>query len=163
MTITPAPTSAGENNPPNVTTAVAPAAIKQTTATAMSTDKGDSSTTTTTTTTATTTTSAPHATDKVGTAVYFTTQTSPSFLTAKSLLANNDMDSCLTLVMSLLASTRAECKDDDLSPSLGPLYYLYGTALLYTVEDKTDEVAAMSPDDQEEVRGHTPLRTTQAS
>lgn len=83
---------------------------------------------------------------------YFSTQTSETFVSAKALLAANDMEGCMSLVEGMIKSTLEAHQNDELAPALGPLYYLYGTTLLYTVEDSTDAIESMNPEDQEEAR-----------
>lgn len=78
------------------------------------------------------------------------TQNSSEYACAKSLLAGNDLEGCLEMVEGLLKRTIARVgQEDSLNAALGPLYYLYGTTLLYTVEDSTDMAAMMGPEDRE--------------
>ena len=75
------------------------------------------------------------------TPTYLTIKHSPSYQTAKSHLSAGDLDIVLTLVEAQIASTcealGKDVKEDDLDmhEALCPLYYLYGTTLLYLVEE----------------------------
>ena len=69
---------------------------------------------------------------------YFSTQALPAFATAKTLLQSSTTD-CMTVVQALLDETKAST-NDDLHPAMAPLFYLYGTALLYEVEDKVEQM-----------------------
>jgi len=79
------------------------------------------------------------------------TKASEGYVTAKSLL-NTNMEETLNMVEGLLKSSIELSSNDPLHPTLGPLYYLYGTALLYVVEESTETAGMMGPEDQQEVR-----------
>lgn len=65
---------------------------------------------------------------------YVHTRSSDLYETAKSLLNEDAFESALSLIETGL-STLASLGIDELHPALGPLYYLYGTTLLYSVEE----------------------------
>ena len=69
-------------------------------------------------------------------------------MSAKSLLDSN-LEETLSLVEGLLKSAIESNNEDSLHPSLGPLYYLYGTTLLYIVEESTETAGMMAPEDQQ--------------
>ena len=70
---------------------------------------------------------------------YFNTKTGPFYVKAKQILQTGDFEATLskietgiTAIVSLLPSP------DELHESLGPFYYMYGTTLLYSVEESQD-------------------------
>ena len=72
---------------------------------------------------------------------YTATQTSDSYLLAKRLLNDGDFDNALEtigLAMNTTASLLPETQDADVHESMAPLYYLYGTTLLYSIEESSD-------------------------
>jgi tetratricopeptide (TPR) repeat protein len=87
---------------------------------------------------------------------YAGTQTSDSFLLAKHLLKDGDFDNALeTIGMALrtTASLLPEDADADVHEAMAPLYYLYGTTLLYSMEESSDiqtDAMTMNPDNQGE-------------
>lgn len=77
---------------------------------------------------------------------YLSTKHSPSYTAAKSKLSSGELDECLSLIEGQLAVVKSSlvAVDDDkvddndeleLHEALCPLYYLYGTTLLYLVEE----------------------------
>ena len=74
---------------------------------------------------------------------YFSVQSSSEFQNAKKMLADNDLDACLASIETLLRSTSSLVSNDELHESLAPLYYLYGSTLLYVVEDSNDSTSMM--------------------
>jgi hypothetical protein len=88
---------------------------------------------------------------------YANTRSSSLYDTAKTLLNQDAFESALSLIETGLSSL-ASMGCDDLHPALGPLYYLYGTTLLYSVEESQvdDANVMMNPNhgseegDQEE-------------
>lgn len=79
---------------------------------------------------------------------YLTTKHSSAYKAAKTHLSSGDLDTCLSLVEAQLvelkgligasSSNEAANQDDDdadLHEALCPLHYLYGTTLLYLVEE----------------------------
>jgi hypothetical protein len=76
---------------------------------------------------------------------YLSTKHSPSYTAAKSKLSSGELDECLSLIEGQLADVKSSlvAVDDDkvgndeleLHEALCPLYYLYGTTLLYLVEE----------------------------
>lgn len=72
---------------------------------------------------------------------YFTTRFSSTFATARTLLNAGQFEDALTLIEAAITATRQVIGDDDeLHESLAPLHYLYGTTLLYSVEESDDMV-----------------------
>jgi tetratricopeptide (TPR) repeat protein len=91
---------------------------------------------------------------------YESTEASSDYQLAKALMQNGDFDNAMETIgtaMAVLTSQLTdlahattnhhdnednEDNDDDvaLHPALAPLYYLYGTTLLYTIEESTDEL-----------------------
>jgi tetratricopeptide (TPR) repeat protein len=82
---------------------------------------------------------------------YESSEQSEYFLAAKQLLADGDFEQALVTIQEGLETTKAFLETSaamvgvDLSPevidlheSLAPLHYLYGTTLLYSVEESTD-------------------------
>jgi len=59
---------------------------------------------------------------------------------AKSFLAEGKLEECIASAGGMLTSLmeHPSCNSNDLFPPLAPIYYLYGTALLYTVEEASD-------------------------
>jgi len=71
---------------------------------------------------------------------YASTQTSNVYLLAKHLLQEGDFDQCLSTIeeeMTRITSLLAN-EDASVHESMAPLYYLYGTTLLYSIEESTD-------------------------
>lgn len=78
---------------------------------------------------------------------YLSTKHSPNYTLAKSKLSSGELDECLSLIEGQLADVKSaltEVADDnadkvgdelELHEALCPLYYLYGTTLLYLVEE----------------------------
>jgi len=73
---------------------------------------------------------------------YFTTTQSKAYILSKKLLASGSLDDALsTLEMTLqlsrqmLANSIQNDDEIEMHESLAPLYYLYGTTLLYSVEE----------------------------
>jgi hypothetical protein len=87
------------------------------------------------------------------TPTYESTEASESYLLAKSLMQAGDFDSALeTIGMAMGEITsqlaaRNDVDEDDaaIHPALAPLYYLYGTTLLYTIEESSDTLQAPDP------------------
>eukprot|EP00584_Thalassiosira_punctigera_P009204 CAMPEP_0172533800 /NCGR_PEP_ID=MMETSP1067-20121228/6380_1 /TAXON_ID=265564 ORGANISM="Thalassiosira punctigera, Strain Tpunct2005C2" /NCGR_SAMPLE_ID=MMETSP1067 /ASSEMBLY_ACC=CAM_ASM_000444 /LENGTH=575 /DNA_ID=CAMNT_0013318497 /DNA_START=84 /DNA_END=1811 /DNA_ORIENTATION=+ len=92
--------------------------------------------------------SAPAAATPTTTPTYFATKRSKAYALSKQLLASGSLDDALsTLEMTLQLSRKmlansTKLENDDgggdeieLHESLAPLYYLYGTTLLYSVEE----------------------------
>mmetsp|Transcript_65571 Transcript_65571/g.77638 ORF Transcript_65571/g.77638 Transcript_65571/m.77638 type:complete len:510 (+) Transcript_65571:107-1636(+) len=69
---------------------------------------------------------------------YKSIKSSPSYKKAKEFLNAGDFEEALTLLSTTLSEliTRVETETH---PSAAPLYYLYGTTLLYSVEESTDD------------------------
>jgi hypothetical protein len=82
---------------------------------------------------------------------YATTRSSSLYDTAKTLLNQDAFESALSLIETGL-SALASMGCDDLHPALGPFYYLYGTTLLYSVEESQvdDANVMMNASEQQE-------------
>lgn len=75
---------------------------------------------------------------------YLTTKQSTAYLAAKSHLSSGDLDAALTLTANqisavrdslLSASDSSSSLEAEMHEAMAPLYYLYGTTLLYLVEE----------------------------
>jgi hypothetical protein len=76
---------------------------------------------------------------------YLSTKHSPNYTLAKSKLSSGELDECLSLIEGQLADVKSSLVADDNADKVGdelelhealcPLYYLYGTTLLYLVEE----------------------------
>ena len=78
---------------------------------------------------------------------YFSTRSSSAYSTARRLLAVGQFEDALALLEAAITATRqilpvdpSTGEIDELHPALAPLHYLYGTTLLYTVEESDDMV-----------------------
>ena len=86
------------------------------------------------------------------TLTYFSTKESPFFTEAKSFLQVGDFEAALSKIEKGLTTLLTEVPDsNELHSVLGPLYYLYGTTLLYSIEESQenpeDSVMAAQADD----------------
>jgi len=59
-------------------------------------------------------------------------------------MKDGDFEMALATLIDFMGVTRANCSDNELHESMAPLYYLYGTTLLYSVEESDDMVANSS-------------------
>lgn len=84
-------------------------------------------------------------------ATYETTESSEAFLLAKSLLADGDFDNAMETIATEIGTAMSQLPENvaAVHESLAPLYYLYGTTLLYSIEESTDNLQPTS-DDMEE-------------
>ena len=80
-------------------------------------------------------TEAVTSTNKPTNPTYLSIKHSPEYALAKSQLASGDMDTCLSLVETAISSLRPSLESADLHEAMAPLFYLYGTTLLYLVEE----------------------------
>jgi len=77
---------------------------------------------------------------------YFNTKHGPFYTKAKEILQTDDFDSALSKIETGLTATLSLLNDrNELHESLAPLYYMYGTTLLYSVEESqaTTEASIM--------------------
>jgi hypothetical protein len=77
---------------------------------------------------------------------YQNTQTSNVVCTAKELLKDGHFDEALDTIsqeMSRITSLIGNDEQGSMHECMAPLYYLYGTTLLYSIEESTDNVAAI--------------------
>lgn len=83
---------------------------------------------------------------------YAITKKSEEFNKAKAQLTKGDFDEALETIETALKTTMSLLPDiDELHESLAPLYYLYGTTLLYTVEETDNpEANVMIPEQQQQ-------------
>jgi len=80
---------------------------------------------------------------------YTNTKTSIAYTTAKALLASGEFETALETIETALGSVLSSLppsENNELHPSLAPLYYLYGTTLLYSVEESGDAMMQPSTD-----------------
>jgi len=68
---------------------------------------------------------------------YTLVSTSPALASARAMMQRGELEECLLATGAMLASIleHPAVDNNDLHPCLPPLYYLYGTVLLYTVEE----------------------------
>ena len=80
---------------------------------------------------------------------YFAVRSSSAYTTARRLLNAGQFEDALALIEASMVATRQSLggagrdgaeEADELHPSLAPLHYLYGTTLLYSVEESDDMV-----------------------
>eukprot|EP00428_Durinskia_dybowskii_P000077 CAMPEP_0170295706 /NCGR_PEP_ID=MMETSP0116_2-20130129/47979_1 /TAXON_ID=400756 /ORGANISM="Durinskia baltica, Strain CSIRO CS-38" /LENGTH=486 /DNA_ID=CAMNT_0010547261 /DNA_START=70 /DNA_END=1530 /DNA_ORIENTATION=- len=98
---------------------------------------------------------------------YASSESSEKFLLAKSLLSSGDFEQSLEVIEGAIQETRQilgtlGMEDADLHESMAPFHYLYGTTLLYSIEESNDTqmtvaqteddvvVDAEAPQDEEE-------------
>lgn len=75
---------------------------------------------------------------------YQGTESSDTFLLAKRLLSDGDFDNAIETIGTALGSVMSQLPEDeaDVHEALAPLYYLYGTTLLYSIEESSDNLQA---------------------
>jgi tetratricopeptide (TPR) repeat protein len=68
---------------------------------------------------------------------YAGTEASDAYLLAKRLLADGDFDQAMDIIAAAMASTMSRLPEEssELHECMGPFYYLYGTTLLYSIEE----------------------------
>lgn len=74
---------------------------------------------------------------------YETSESSEKYLLAKSLLSSGDFEKSLEVIEEAIQETREilgsqGVEDSDLHESMAPFHYLYGTTLLYSIEESND-------------------------
>jgi len=76
---------------------------------------------------------------------YATTKDSEAYYTAKNSLNEGDFEEALTTIESEIQVTLSLLPEEssELHESLAPFYYLYGTTLLYSVEESNDPSSTM--------------------
>ena len=83
---------------------------------------------------------------------YESSQQSQAYQTAKMLLNQGDFEAALTLIEGALEETMqkltAFTDNPSLHPALAPWHYLYGTTLLYSLEESTDVTAPTEDEDE---------------
>ena len=88
---------------------------------------------------------------------YFTVRSSSAYTTARRLLNAGQFEDALALIEASMVATRqtlsgtgqdGDEEADELHPSLAPLHYLYGTTLLYSVEESDDMVNSAAAEAQ---------------
>lgn len=82
---------------------------------------------------------------------YDSTESSDSFLLAKRLLADGDFDNAMETIGNSLGTIISQLPEEvaAVHESLAPLYYLYGTTLLYSIEESTENLQPTSDDTEE--------------
>ncbi len=83
---------------------------------------------------------------------YESSETSEKYILAKSLLASGEFEQSLGLTEEAIQETRAMLEsqgvgDTDLHESMAPFHYLYGTTLLYSIEESNDTQMTVAPSD----------------
>lgn len=80
-----------------------------------------------------------HAVNQPSTLTYFSTKKSPFFTEAKSFLQVGDFEAALSKIEEGLTTLLTIVPEsNELHSALGPLYYLYGTTLLYSIEESQE-------------------------
>jgi tetratricopeptide (TPR) repeat protein len=87
--------------------------------------------------------------DSVSHPTYESSESSRYYTVAKALLAEGDFETALSTIEEGIEATKAALQgdddtgegnnDNDTHESLAPFHYLYGSTLLYSVEESTDE------------------------
>mmetsp|Transcript_23554 Transcript_23554/g.36334 ORF Transcript_23554/g.36334 Transcript_23554/m.36334 type:complete len:439 (+) Transcript_23554:89-1405(+) len=75
---------------------------------------------------------------------YETTKQSIEYTNANHQMKDGEFEMALATLIDFMGVTRANCGDNEMHESMAPLYYLYGTTLLYSVEESDDMVANSS-------------------
>ena len=77
---------------------------------------------------------------------YFNTKQCPFYTKAKQILQTGDFEAALSKIATglttILSLLPADGTDNDLHEALAPLYYMYGTTLLYSVEESQESAEA---------------------
>jgi len=81
---------------------------------------------------------------------YESLKDSDAYRSSKCLMSSGDFEDALQIVESVLkaALSSDQVKGDQLHESLAPLYYLYGTTLLYSVEESDNGLAVQQQDEE---------------
>jgi len=77
---------------------------------------------------------------------YRSIKQTPLYVKAKEELRDGSLESALVTIESCLTETLSQLSGDEFNVALAPLYYLYGTTLLYSVEEND---ALISPPPQD--------------
>lgn len=90
---------------------------------------------------------------------YESSKSSSAYVTGKALLASGDFEAVLSAVGDALGATLeslpGSLENRELHESLGPLYYLYGSTLLYSVEENTDDAMIQQQKQTQLEYGHS--------
>ena len=83
---------------------------------------------------------------------YNSTEASDAYLLAKNLMQAGDFDNAMETIGTAMGILTSQLPDssDAVHPSLGPLYYLYGTTLLYVIEESTDNLQSPEGDGEDD-------------
>ena len=73
---------------------------------------------------------------------YFNTKNGPFYTKAKEILQTDDFEAALSMIETGLTTILSMLPGQDNHEALGPLYYMYGTTLLYSVEESQDTAEA---------------------
>jgi tetratricopeptide (TPR) repeat protein len=86
---------------------------------------------------------------------YFNTKNGPFYTKAKEILQTDDFEAALSMIETGLTTILSMLPGQDNHEALGPLYYMYGTTLLYSVEESQDtaEASVMAQDAAEQTAG----------
>jgi tetratricopeptide (TPR) repeat protein len=87
---------------------------------------------------------------------YETSETSEKYILAKSLLSSGDFEQSLEVIEEAIQETRQilgslGLEDSDLHESMAPFHYLYGTTLLYSIEESNDTQMTVAQTDEDVV------------
>ena len=79
---------------------------------------------------------------------YFNTKNGPFYTKAKEILQTDDFEAALSMIETGITTILSMLPGQDNHEALGPLYYMYGTTLLYSVEESKDgpEASVMAQD-----------------
>jgi len=69
---------------------------------------------------------------------YFNTKNGPFYTKAKEILQTDDFEAALSMIETGITTILSMLPGQDNHEALGPLYYMYGTTLLYSVEESQD-------------------------
>jgi hypothetical protein len=75
---------------------------------------------------------------------YQSSKMSVAYAQAKYDLENGDFDAALSVIEGELTKTMEQVGSHDFHAALAPLYYMYGTTLLYSVEESAQDAMAMT-------------------
>ena len=90
---------------------------------------------------------------------YESSEKSEKYVLCKSLLSSGDFEQALELIEQAIEETREilvsmmEHSDTDLHESMAPFHYLYGTTLLYSIEESNDTQMTVAASDEAEGEG----------
>lgn len=82
---------------------------------------------------------------------YAGTEASAAYCTAKILLNDGEFDQALEIIGNAMARTMSRLPEESgtLHECMAPFYYLYGTTLLYSIEESSDNLGPEAPDEED--------------